>query len=397
MELKGIEIFKYLPAGKKEIHANCKKCKLPTCMAFALKLAKKAIDINICPYISDELRKLYEEVTKIQQHEIIFENNSKTGGEIAMFRHEKTFVNKTLFIISLNCDNEDFEEKFYEIKNYSYERIGEEFRFDGIFLEGKKNYEKAKKLIKESGFFILDEKSNIKYGKNLEELAKNSNEKDLILELEIKDKPLNKIIEELSNIRYMAIKKRDEAFSHPILTRLEIKDLQKAAILASTLICKYSNLIIFDKLDKSLMSGLFILRQNIFTDPQKPLQVDSGVYELNEPDENAIVVMTTNFALTYFAVRNEIEPLNIPCYLVITPSDGMSVLTAWSAEKFTSQMVAKIINENEKVKKVKNKSLILPGLLSHMKEELENELQDWEIKIGPVEALKLPEFIKSLK
>ena len=146
-----------------------------------------------------------------------------------------------------------------------------------------------------------------------------------------------------------------------------------------------------------MLSTIFTLRQNLYTDPQKPLQVESKVYEVNEPDENAIVIMTTNFALTYFAVLSEIESSEIPTYMIITPSEGMSVLTAWSAEKFTPEMAAKIVKESTKLQEVKNKKLIIPGLLSHLKEELEEAIEGWEIIVGPNEAYQLQDFVKNGK
>jgi acetyl-CoA decarbonylase/synthase complex subunit gamma len=136
------------------------------------------------------------------------------------------------------------------------------------------------------------------------------------------------------------------------------------------------------------------LRQNIFTDPQKPLQVEAKIYEFNNPDENSLIFMTTNFALTFFAVASELESLSVPSYLIVTPADGMSVLTAWSAEKFTSQMVARTLKKWDFASRVKNRKIIIPGLLSHMKEELEEALEDFEIVVGTVDAYAISDFVK---
>ena len=106
-------------------------------------------------------------------------------------------------------------------------------------------------------------------------------------------------------------------------------------------------------------------------------------------------MMTTNFALTYFAVLNEVESMPFPTYIVITPSDGMSVLTAWSADKFTPEMAAKIVKESQELQKIKNKKIIIPGLLSHLKEELEEAIDGWEIVVGPNEAYQLQDFVKN--
>ena len=165
---------------------------------------------------------------------------------------------------------------------------------------------------------------------------------------------------------------------------------------ASFYICKYANLLLFDDFDESLFTTLLILRQNIFTDPQKPLQVEAKIYEFNNPDENSIIFMTTNFALTFFAVANELENLPVPSYLIVTPADGMSVLTAWSAEKFTAKMVANTLKKWNFAAKVKNRKIIIPGLLAHMKEELEEEIKDFEIVVGTVEAYAISDFVKNL-
>ena len=119
------------------------------------------------------------------------------------------------------------------------------------------------------------------------------------------------------------------------------------------------------------------------------------MYEFNEPDENSVVLMTTNFALTYFAVAGELESMPFGSYLVVTPSDGMSVLTAWSADKFNAEIVAKMLKKVDLASKIKTRKIIIPGLLAHMKEELEEALPEWEIVVGTIEAFGLYDFIKN--
>ena len=155
-------------------------------------------------------------------------------------------------------------------------------------------------------------------------------------------------------------------------------------------------MLVFEDFDEALFATLMTLRQNIFTDPQKPLQVESKIYEFNNPNENSIIFMTTNFALTFFAVANELESLNVPSYLIVTPAEGMSVLTAWSAEKFTAQMVAKTLQKFDLENKVKTREIIIPGLLEHMKEELEEALPNFKIIVGTVEAYAISDFVKNL-
>ena len=155
-------------------------------------------------------------------------------------------------------------------------------------------------------------------------------------------------------------------------------------------------MLVFEDFSEELLASLLTLRQNIFTDPQKPLQIEPKVYEFNNPDENSIIFLTTNFALTYFAVANELESLNVGTYLIVTPSEGMSVLTAWSAEKFTAQIVAKAVEKSGLYNKVKNKKIYIPGLLSHMQKELQEAVPDFEICVGTTEAYLLKDFVKNL-
>ena len=214
---------------------------------------------------------------------------------------------------------------------------------------------------------------------------------------EIVDEEFSKTSEELISIRTKAVLEKDENFSNPVYVYFKhTQDLNLLCAKASFYICKYANMIVFEDFNEALMTTLMTLRQNIFTDPQKPLQVESKIYEFNNPDENSLIFMTTNFALTFYAVANELESLPVPSYLIVTPADGMSVLTAWSAEKFTAQMVAKTLKKLDFASRVKNRKIIIPGLLAHMKEELEEEIKDFEIVVGTIEAFAIGDFVKNL-
>lgn len=402
MELTGLQIFKYLPGAKKAEGTNCKKCGCPTCMAYALKLAKKQADIEKCPHIPDELKAKFNEASKIQQHEIKLSENLVTGGETVMFRHDKTFVNRTVIAIALDSEDKDFDKKLEQIKNYEIERIGEIFKVDAVYLTGK-NIESAKTKVNNAGIAVISNTENYKIvsGDNIEELEKfsqesiNNGSKEIILELNSGKKTISEIIEQLTYIRRAAILKRHEPLTYPVMVKLgENLSPMQACAAASLLICRYANIVVLNDFNAALISTLFTLRQNIYTNPQKPLQVEAKVYEFNDPDKNAPILLTTNFALTYFAVAGELESLQTGSYLVVTPSDGMSVLTAWSADKFTAELVAKSIKDFELAKKVKTRKIIIPGLLSHMREELQEAMPEWEIVVGTIEACQIPEFLK---
>lgn len=373
MELSGLQIFKYLPAAKKAENSNCKKCGCPTCMAFALKLAKKQVEIESCPYAPEDLKEFFVQNSKHPQNTVEI-NGLKIGGENVLYRHEKTFVNKTAIAILIDTQEKGWQEKLKRVRDFEITRVSETLKIDLVILKGEAPEELTKGL------------NVISY----EEF------KSLPVEI-IEDSDFKKTREKLIEIRTKAIKEKDEKFAKPVCVVLRGHSEDLCAR-ASFYICKYANMLVFDVFDEALISTLMTLRQNIFTDPQKPLQVEAKIYEFNNPDENSLIFMTTNFALTFFAVANELESLNVPSYLIVTPADGMSVLTAWSAEKFTAQMVAKILKKWDFANKVKNRKIIIPGLLAHMKEEFEEEIHkagdDFEIVVGTVEAYAISDFVK---
>lgn len=374
MEMTGLQIFKFLPAAKKEEHSNCKECGCPTCMAFALKLAKKNIDIEKCPYIKDELKEKYAHSVKHAQETVEF-CGLKIGGENVLYRHEKTFINRTVFAVLVDCANRDYLEKINRINAFEIKGVNENFKVDLIIL---KNFN----------------------GENIHSTV------PTITQEEFEDLPITSIIDSefqntknlLITTRQKAILEKDEKFSSPMCVWItKNDDLINICARASYYICKYANMIVFEDFDESLFSTIVRLRQNIYTDPQKPLQVESDLYKFNNPNENSIIFLTTNFALTFFAVANELESLNIPSYLIVIPADGMSVLTAWSAEKFTANIVSKTLEKLNIREQIKTRQIIIPGLLAHTKDELQEIIPDFDFVVGTIEASAIREFVKNLK
>lgn len=376
-ELSGLQIFKYLPASKKGEHTNCKACGFPTCMAFALNLAKQKTEISKCPHCPDELKKLYEQNNR-QPQKTVDINGLKIGGETVLYRHEKTFNNKCGLAVVIDCQNSDWKNKINEIENFKVKKINEILKIDLLILKNSKqeDVENCSKSLNTITF---------------EEFNK------LPLKIII-DNDFQKTKDELINIRKKAVLEKDENYSSPVCVYLShTEDLDFLCAKTSYYICKYANMLVFEDFNENLFTALMTLRQNIYTDPQKPLKVESKIYEFNNPDENSLIFMTTNFALTFFAVANELENLQIPSYLIVTESDGMSVLTAWSAEKFTAKTAAKTVEKFGLINKVKNRKIIIPGLLAHMKEELEEEIKDFEIIVGTINAFEISDFVKNLE
>lgn len=374
-----MDIFKLLPAAKKSENANCKKCGCSGCMMFAVKLAKGEITADLCPCIPDELNQKLSHSRKIQQKTVQINGTLKTltiGGEKVMYRHEKTFLTPPPLIMLLNFEDKNFDNTLQKLASYRIENIGEEFRIEGVCLKKPNDEAKSKIIAAGLNFIEYDEIKCLQ---------------------EILDVNFPETLNRLEYIRYKAIVEKDENFSDPVFIHLKDASPKILCAKASAYICKYASLLLFDYFDEALFTTLYLLRQNIFTDPEMPLQVEAKVYEFNNPDENALVFLTTNFALSYFAVANEISNLQKGAYLVITPSDGMSVLTAWSAQKITAEIASRVVAKNCVLNKVKNKQIIIPGLLADLKEELEAALPGWKVVVGTVEAYKIPEFVRNLE
>jgi acetyl-CoA decarbonylase/synthase complex subunit gamma len=169
----------------------------------------------------------------------------------------------------------------------------------------------------------------------------------------------------------------------------------KEATLAAHALCKYAGLVVLDTFSPEFVYPILVLRENIFTDPQKPIQVLPAIYEINEPKPQSPVLVTTNFSITYFSVANEVEGSGLPAWLLVADAEGMSVLTAWAAGKFDAEGIAKAIKQFGVADKVDKKVIVLPGHVAVLSGELEEELPDWEIRVGPREAVNLPEYMKS--
>ncbi len=375
MQMTGLQIFKFLPAAKKEEHSNCKECGCPTCMAFALKLAKQNIEIEKCPYVGNELKELYSHSIKLPQKTIEL-GDLKIGGENVLYRHEKTFINKTVLAVCVDCANSGWEKEINRISDFEIKGVSGELKVDLIILKNSQD-----KVIPSVSTQIISYEDF----KNLEIQV-------------LEDIDFHQTKTELIKIRTRVIKEKDEKFSAPVCVWMNSgDDVFTLCTKASFYLCKYANMIVFESFDVEMYSTLLRLRENIFTDPQKSLQVESKLYEFNEPNENSIVFLTTNFALTFFAVANELESLDVPTYLIVIPADGMSVLTAWSAEKFTANVVLKTLDNLEIRDKIKTRKIIIPGLLAHMVDELNETVPDFEFIVGTNEASDIAKFVQNLK
>ena len=441
MALKGLDIFKLSP--KK----NCKECGSPTCMAFCMKVAQGAISIDKCPYFSEDAKAMLNEATAPAMKTITFGKDHKLGGETVMFRHEKTLVNKNLYSVPVcTCmTEEEVDKKLADIAKIDYERIGERMYVETIFvrnagtdaaaytalvekaaatgrdlilecwdvecakaalavckdskpiLDGATpaNWEAMNEVAKENGVVLGVWAENISDLYDTVKKLEAAGNKNLVLD--VTGKTAKETLANAVLVRRTAIKDGDRSFGYPSIVNLAKLcggDMHLETAYAAMFTEKYASIIVLDNMTYAQALPLYGLRQNIFTDPQKPMKVESKIYPLNGADENSPCALTVDFALTYFLVSGELERSNQPVNLIITDASGMSVLTAWAAGKFSSTSVKKTFADLDIENKIKNRTLIIPGKVAVMKGEIAEKLPGWNVVVGPTEAVQLPKYMK---
>lgn len=444
MALKALDIFKLTP--KK----NCKECGFPTCMAFSMKVAGGSVEVDKCPHMSDESIQKLSEATAPPMKTLKVgagESEYTLGGETVLFRHEKTLVSKNRYAVAF-CDcmtEEQVDAKIANIKAVEYERIGEimkvEFacvtygdnkeNFLNIInklkaetnvafvlnvdnaevakeavevLSGlkpivvgatKDNYEAMIDVVKGDNLALGLKATSLEALYETVELIQKAGYKELILDVtgeNIKETFTNAV-----QVRRIALKEQDRTFGYPSIVfanKLSNGDDMMEVALSSAFTIKYGSIIVIDDIDYAKALPLYALRQNLFTDPQKPMRVETKVYPINNPDENSPVLVTVDFALTYFVVTGELERSKVPCWLVIPDAGGYSVLTSWAAGKFGGSVIANFVKQCGIADMTKNRDLIIPGKVAVIQADVQDNLPDWNVIVGTAEAMELPKFLK---
>ena len=436
MALSGIQIYKLLP------QTNCKECGFPTCLAFAMKLAAKQVELSACPYVSEESKKQLAEsaAPPIRLVTLKAGTEVKAGNEVVMFRHEKTFYNKPGLFMRVKASDGDIAKKVGKADAYTVNYVGMDFTIDGFAVEADGgDFAAAVKAVRgaskrpliligdvatlpagleacsgETPMIYAADSSNweamtdlaTKYkaalavkGESLDELADLTQKiqakgvEDMVLDLGGKN--MAEWLTRSTQVRRLALKKNFRPLGYPVIAFPgDAGDPGKESVYAAQAIAKYAGFVVLDTFTPELAYALLVLRENIYTDPQKPIQVQPGIYEINNPTADAPVLVTTNFSITYFSVANEVEGSGLPAWLVVTDAEGMSVLTAWAAGKFDAERIAKAVKEFDVGSKINKKRIVLPGHVAVLSGELEEELAGWEIRVGPREAVDLPAFMK---
>ena len=442
MGLTGIQIFKLLPK------TNCGECGFPTCLAFAMALAAGKAELDKCPTISDEARGQLSEASAPPIRQITIGTGDyafKIGGETVMFRHEKTFVHPTAFAVAFSDEQNalDLAHLTASVREYCLERVGEELKLNLVLVENSSEEVEpfvaaVRAVAGASGRGLILKSSNpaameaalqalegqrplihaataenaetmaalalkfnaplVAQAPTLDALSALTTKlialgvQDLVLDI-----PADNIaatLQQNTAIRKAALKSTYAPFGYPIINFVTEEGMPDLVADASTLICKYASILVVDSIAYQALLPLMMLRQNIYTDPQKPIQVEPKVYPIGEPDENSPVLVTTNFSLTYFIVSGEIENSGISAHLVIVETEGMSVLTGWAAGKFTGEKIAAFIKASGIEDQVKTRRLVIPGYVAQISGDLEEGLKGWQIVVGPQDASDLGPFLK---
>ncbi len=445
MALTGIEIYKYLPK------TNCKKCNFPTCLAFAMKVAARTVDISACPDISAQSKASLESAGRPPIRLVKFGPDShkvEVGNEVVLFRHEKTFYHPPALMVRIKdtMPRADMEKLVAEVNAYEVERVGMKLTMDGFALQNEsKNADRFAECVDlvmaKSGLalmlmsedpaameiaagkaasrkpllhaataanlaamadvakkhgcpLVVRETTGLDQLAALSEKAAQAGIEDLVLDPGIND--FKSSIDVLTNLRRQALKKNLRPLGYPIVTfpGETSANADEEAMLATQHIAKYAGIIVLDRFSSGLVYPLLTMRLNIYTDPQKPIQMAAGVYEIGAPKKESPLCVTTNFSLTYFSVAGEIEASGIPTWLLICDTEGLSVLTAWAAGKFDSERIAKAVKQFNVAEKISHKTLVLPGKVAVLRGELEDELPGWNILVGPPEAMDIGPFFK---
>jgi acetyl-CoA decarbonylase/synthase complex subunit gamma len=446
MGLTGIQIFKLLPK------TNCGECGVPTCLAFAMNLASGKAELASCPYVSEEAKAQLAEASAPPIRPLTIgsgDHKVKAGGETVLFRHEKTFYSPTGFaaLVTTDMDEATVMAKLKKWDTYQYERVGLTLRPELVAIKdttgdaGK--FQALTKLVFEKSNFSLilmsEKEAVLKAGlaacpganpllyaatkDNAEALAALAKEakcplavkgeglegtaalteklekaglKDLILDSGARS--LKQLFEDLVSIRRLSLSGKEKRLGYPtICLPFEMtRDLEMETVMGALMVAKYGGVVVFSDFDGQTIFPLLLERLNIFTDPQRPMTVTQGIYEINGPDENSPVAVTSNFSLTYFIVSGEIEASRVPTWLCIMDTEGLSVMTAWAAGKFVGDAVGALIKKSGIADKVKHHSLIIPGYAASIVGDLEEELPGWAIKIGPREAAHIPKFLREM-
>jgi acetyl-CoA decarbonylase/synthase complex subunit gamma len=443
MALTGLGIFKLLPK------TNCKKCGMPTCLAFAMQLAQKRAKLDDCPCASEEAKQTLAAAAAPPMQLIKFgsgDNEVQVGQETVLFRHEEKFYNPTVLAVSVSdkLSGEALQKRIESINALQFERIGIKIGVKAIAVindsgepgafanvvstvkdssnlalilcsdspesisaalakaaQAKPLIASAKtdtaeamaKIAKENNCPVVAKAASIEDLAELTEKIKTQAVEDIVMCLE--GLTLADQLQSFTRMRVLSLKKVFRPLGYPTLSVVRDGDTDQQAAVAASLICKYCGIVILDTVEPYAYLSLLTAVMNIYSDPQKPIQVEPKVYAIGEPDKSSPFIFTTNFSLTYYTVESDVEASRVPCYILVVDTEGTSVLTAYSGDKLNEKSVADAMAKHSVESLVNHHKLIIPGYVAVMSGKLE-EATGWEIMVGPRESSMLPKYLQEV-
>ena len=438
MGLTGLEIFKHLPK------TNCKECGFPTCLAFAMALASGKTSLDLCPYVTEEGKAALEsasappiKLVKVGTGDHLLE----LGDETELFRHDKRFFHPTGVAVLIS-DTGDAAAEAAAFDELEFDRVGLHYVTDVVavkcdsgdgdkfksaveavagktekalilicedpaLMEGAAaavaarkpllyaatadNYEKMVEIAKANECALAVRGEDLEKTAELVEKVEALGHKELVLDSGARD--TSKVLADLTQFRRGAIKKV-RAFGYPTITFTTKDDPLEEIVQAGVYLSKYASIVVMKTAKKEHLLPLLSWRQNLYTDPQKPIAVEAALYEVGEVTADSPVYCTTNFSLTYFIVEGEVENSRIPSYILSVDTGGISVLTAYADNKFSGEIIAKAMKDAGLEEKVNHKTIVLPGHVAVLQGSLEEESGGWKVLVGPREASGIPKFAK---
>jgi acetyl-CoA decarbonylase/synthase complex subunit gamma len=445
MALTGLEIFKLLPK------TNCKKCGMPTCLAFAMQLAQKRAKLEDCPHVSEESKQKLAAAAAPPMRKIAFGRKDAqvtVGQETVMFRHEEKFYNPTVLAVTISdkLSGNDLSSRIKAINSLQFERVGTKIGVRAIAVTNDsgspepfaqvcaqaakqsdlalilvtespqaagaalkqikdtagtpllaaattKNAEEMAKIAKENACPLVAKAGSIEELADLSEKIKGVGVEDIVLSLStagLKEKLYN-----MTRMRVLSLKKVFRPLGYPTVSFVLGGSPEQQTAVSCSLICKYSSIVVVGTVEPYAVLPMLTCVMNIFTDPQKPVQVEPKVYAIGEPGENSPLMFTTNFSLTYYTVVSDVEASRVPSYILVVDTEGTSVLTAYSGDKLNEKTVADAMAKDNVASLVKHRKLIIPGYVAVMSGKLE-EATNWEVMVGPRESAMLPKYLKEV-
>ncbi len=440
-KLTGIEVYKLLPK------TNCGDCNFPTCMAFAMQVAAKKAALEQCPHVSEEAQAALGEAQAPPMRTVQLGSGDTAltiGGETVLFRHEEKFHHPpgVAIRISDSLSDEEIAQRLEEVRNLRFERVGDELQVDLVAVhcdsgDGDRYAQVVSKVkdgadlplvlqcpdparlsgaLKAAGQRPLLWAADRENWEQMAELslkheaplAVRGDSLEALVDLtgKLKEKGLQDMIIDagdgqfverltrLVKVRRLALQKEFRPLGYPAIAFTTGGSPLEEAAEAIAYVCKYAGVVVMENTAPEAVLSVLTARQNVYTDPQKPNAIEAKLYEVGEVGPESPVLLTTNFALTYFTVAGEVENSRVGAYIVVADTEGLGVLNAYADDKLTAERIVKTVKEQGALDKVNHNKLVIPGLAAMLRMEIQEE-SGWEVVIGPEDAARIPHFLRN--